>query len=237
MLFRFSFALALLLPAVARAQLILPPTSPVSWLPGQTDTTAHHWNNFAAPGAGAYPGPFAPDVAAFAPGLPAATLTETTGSGFLTGGGNLYSPGTVLAFNVQIPAYGRSTLPGGDWQTTVFVQTRSLGTEIDYAGLTLAWTAAGVPQSLASAAAFFTQELERTPLGGFGGFAVSRIWGFNVPYSPTGLTLGFAAAGSSLSLDQVRVDTFVTAVPEPGGLILVGSAVVAWGLRRRGPVR
>jgi hypothetical protein len=235
--FRFSFALALVFPTVAPAQLILPPTSPISWSPGHPDTTAHHWNNFAAPGAGVYPGPFTPDVAAFAPGLPAATLTETTGGGFLTGGGNLYSPGTALAFNVQLPAYNRSALPGPGWQTTVFVQTRSLGTEIDYAGLTLAWTEAGVPQSLASAAAFFTQELERTPLGGFGGFAVSRIWGFNVPYSPAGFTLGFAAAGTSLSLDQVRVDTFVAVVPEPGGLILFGTAAAAWGLRRRGARR
>jgi hypothetical protein len=216
----------------APAQMLTPPDTPFGWAAGAGNSVAYHWNNFAL--GGTYPGPFTPDQALFGPGLPAATLTETTGTAFLTGGGNIYAPSTAIAVSATIPNYALSTGPGGAHQTTVFLQTRTLGSEIDYAGLTLSWTQGAGLMSMTPASANYFQELERAPLGGFGGFSVTRIWGFDVPFNPGEFVVTFAGAASSVSLDQFRVDTFTTPVPEPSALVLLGAAAaVAWRRRTR----
>lgn len=209
--------------STARAQLILPPSSPISWTAGQTDSTAYHWDNFSS--GGTYPGPFAPDQESFHPGLPNASLTELSGQAFLTGGGNIYSPTATVAISATLPNYGHSAAPGSAFSTTVFVQTRSLGSELDYANVTLGWIDANGAQTFTPANAFYDQELERVPLGGFGGFSVTHIWGFSLPSNPVQFSLNFSAAGPSMSLDQLRIDTLVTPVPEPSALMFLSCAV------------
>ena len=221
--------LLLLSPTSVIAQLVLPPNAPINWTAGDPNTTSYHWNNFSL--GGSYPGPFAPDQFSFHPGLPNASLTELNGGGFLSAGGNLYSQGTVNSISAALPNYNLASSPGS-WATTVFVQTRTLGNEIDYANLALSWTDGSGPHTLTSASAFHHQELEHVPMGGFGGFMATHIWGFNVPTNPSQFTLSFAGSADSVSLDQVRVDTFATPVPEPSSFLLVGGGLVALWRRR-----
>jgi hypothetical protein len=223
-------ALFIASPTSVIAQLVLPGSAPINWSAGAVNSTAYHWNNFLL--GGTYPGPLVPDQATFNPGLSNAGLTETTGMAFLTSGGNIYSPSFAIAISTTLPNYNFSSTPGGDWNTTVFVQTRTIGSEINYAGLTLGWTDGVGPQSVTTAQAFYSQELERVPNPGFGGFVVTNIWGFNVPFNPSQFTLNFAGAESSVSLDQLRVDTFATPVPEPSSMMLLGGAALAWWRRR-----
>ncbi|MFL5330174.1 MAG: PEP-CTERM sorting domain-containing protein [Gemmataceae bacterium] len=217
--------------SAAQAQILLPPAAPFGWNAGDPNTTAFHWNNFAA--GGTYPGPFVPDQAAFHPGLANASLMETLGGGFLTGGGNLYSQGVPMHIAATLPNYDFSTSPSGGWSTTVYVQTRTLGNELDYAGLTLNWIDLAGAHTLTPASAFLNQELEHTPLGGFGGFAATHLWGFAVPASPSQFTLSFGGALDSVSLDQLRVDTQVSPVPEPSSLLLLTGAGLAFWRRQR----
>jgi len=224
--------LGLVMLGPVQAQILIPPAAPFSWAPGDNSSTAFHWDNFSL--GGTYPGAFTPDRTAFGPGLPAAMLTETTGTAFLTGGGNIYAPSTAIAVTATIPNYAFSEGPGGTFLTALYLQTRTLGSEIDYAGLTVSWQQSGGLESFTPANASFDQELERAPLGGFGGFAVTRIWGFDVLNNPGQFVVSFAGATSSVSLDQLRVDTFTTAVPEPSALTLVGAAALAaWPRRAR----
>lgn len=225
----FVFAIVFASPLSVKAQLVLPGTAPITWNAGDTNSTSYHWSNFNV--GGTYPGPFTPNQPSFNPGLANASLTETTGLGFVTGGGNIYSPSFAIGVTATLPNYNFSSSPGGGWNTTVYVQTRTLGSEINYPGLTLGWND-GAAQSMTSSQAFYSQELERVPLGGFGGFSVTKIWGFNVPYNPSQFTLNFLGAESSVSLNQVRIDTFATPVPEPSSMLLLGGAAVAVWRRR-----
>ncbi len=218
--------------AGAHGQVVIPPSSPIGWSVGATNTTAFHWDNFNL--GGTYPGPLAPDAASFHPGLPNASLIETTGLGFPTGGGNIYSPSAPLAFTVTLPNYGFSVSPGGPWTTTIFVQTRTLGSEVDYPNLNLTWIDGGGSHTLNTSNAFLSNETERVALGGFGGFSVTHIWGFNVPNNPAQFTLAFAAASSSMSFDQLRVDTLTSPVPEPSAMLLAGAAMTIGWWRRKG---
>lgn len=165
----------------------------------------------------------------------AALLSETSGVAFVTSGGNLYSPTGPTAFTVTVP---EADVPAPPHDVTAVVQIKTLGTELDDGSITLNGLA---PVDRA--------ELFRSELGGFGGADVETWLLFNVPYAAFGegtpgvenLTLEFAAAGSSMSLDRLSIDTAVrpfgfydeaNPVPEPtsAAVLLAGVALVA---RRR----
>ena len=134
------------------------------WSRGDASSTYYEWDDFTSAIA-----PNAPDVGAIPAALPegwtAPTVLETTGTAFLTSTGNIYSFTTVLAFEVQVPA---EALAGGT--TTVLLQTKTLGREIDPATI----VCDGQPP-------VEVVELYRFNLGPddiFGGDLVETLWRF-----------------------------------------------------------
>jgi len=172
------------------------------------------WQNF---GTGA--GPNAPDAGSYAGGsFSDGTLSwnarDVSGFGLVTGGGNLYGPGGALTVEVSIPAFDLGQ-PG---TTTVWLQVRTLGTEV-------------LPGSvlLGGAAAVEVTELSRVALGGFGGFQVDTLWRFEVAADAAGHAIVFSASGPHMSVDALSVDTY-TQVPAPGAaMMLLG----AWAMPSR----
>jgi hypothetical protein len=151
---------------------------------------------------------------------------DVPGIAFLTGGGNIYSFSGATQFTLS----DATTYTAG--LGLVVFQTETLGTELDYAGVALTYNLGGGPVSLTSS----RTETFRTPLGGFGGSSVGSLWQWDLSgLGVNSFTINFDAAGSSLSLDAVALDTVATPVPEPATTGLVTAGVLgglAW-LRRR----
>jgi hypothetical protein len=181
---------------VCRAEFVTP--DPFGWSRGAPASTYAEWNIFQSPG-----GPNPPDVGQFPspppPGWPPHNVAETTGSAFITGGGNIYSFSAPTAFDVGAPGYGL----GPAWRTTVLMQVRTLGSEVDHASVRLG--------DLSPAERV---ELGREPLGGFGGFLVDTLYRFEVPENPAGYVVRFSAAASSMSLDRVALDAIARCVAD-----------------------
>jgi hypothetical protein len=178
-----------------------------------------------------------------------ASLSELGGNGaFVTGGGlgNIYSFNAPMSFEVTIP---EADVPTPAHNVTAIVQIKALGTELDYASVKLNGLS---PVDAATL-------LDGTAAGGFGGADVETWYAFNIPYSDFGdgvpgveeLLLSFEAAGSSMSLDRLSVDTIIrpfgftgvtnpapgtNPIPEPGTLILF-AAGAAMAVRRPGVKR
>ena len=145
------------------------------------------------------------------------TITQTVEGAFIAGSGNIYSFGSVNDFDLVIDS---SDLSGP--VTTVAVQFKTLGTELDYDSILLD----GLTPT-------FTEELFRQELGGFGGFDVEYLAIWRLGQALTSYQVDFTAAGSSLSLDEVRVDAYAS-VPEPSTVTLLGGmALTGLMLRRR----
>lgn len=162
---------------------------------GNPLSTYQEWTGFASATA-----PNLPNSASSNPnGI--ATLQELTGGAFLTSGGNIYSFAVATSFEVLIPDYGL----GENYSTTVVLQLRTLGATVDLDSITCNGTA------------FDTAELlYEEPLGGFGG--ILRDWKFewsgisgNVELN----TILFEAAGPSMSLARVSVDTLAAEASLP----------------------
>lgn len=152
-----------------------------------------------------------------------ASLSELIGGAFVTSGGNIYSPGAPVQFLVTVPGYATVAEPGTNFQ----VQVRTIGTELDTSSMTVD----GLPASTLPGYSY--EELARTPLGDFGA-QVDHRFQFYVPSTQAGFALGFGSEESSLSLDQVAIDSYanVNVVPEPTSLVgLAGSGLLL--LRRR----
>jgi hypothetical protein len=163
------------------------------WSRGDAATSYYEWDDFSTA-----TGLNAPDIASFPSPLPVGwvepSVLETTGTGFLTSTGNIYAIEHVLEFEINIPAE-----PVAAGTTTVVVQTRTQGREID--PLTMICNGVSPVE---------TVELYRLYLGpdGIGGGSiVETLWRFEVP-ADGALTIVFAANGESLSFDRVSVDTF-----------------------------
>ncbi len=214
-----ALIVVLVASAPASADFVVPDGSNFEWTRGVTpNSTAAQWETFTSPA-----GPNAPAAGAFAGGtLPGAapawnTFDRNTFS-FITGGGNIYSFAGVVAPQVDVPSFGL----GSGYTTTILLQTRIQGTEINPASLLIDGVA---PVQVT--------ELFRQPLGGFGGALVDTLWRFELPGNASGYTIRFEALSSSMSLDRIAVDTF-TVIPGPGtAALLVFAGGISGGRRRK----
>jgi hypothetical protein len=187
---------------------------------GEANTVYSHWDVFTSP-AGANSPDFAGSLG---------TITETTGSAFLTSGGNLYNAGAASAFELAV-----SLSFAAD---TVLLQTLSQGTELNYGGVQLGYTPSGGSEVLLSWDRSITVGTEA--LGGFGGSAIATAYEWDLgALGVQDFTLYFEATGAHLSLDQVVMDlgpaASLSAVPEPSTyafLLALGSFVGVVARRR-----
>jgi hypothetical protein len=156
-----------------------------------------------------------------------ASITQLDPVGAVLGSGNIYV-GIGGAANVRIDY--SSLNPVGE----VFLQIRTLGTEMNYAGLRLNYTTGSGPVSV-GANPFV---LAAVPSQGFPGQNISLgyNWTINDP-TVTAFNVSFLATGEHLSLDAVTLDVLpVGAVPEPStwALGIFGLGAIAVAIRRRG---
>lgn len=183
--------------------------SPPGWSRGAVNTTYQHWDVFKAVN---HPLNHPADFGLFNPaGVP--NLADNGGGSVVTGSGNLYSPGAPEDIDITVPNYGLA----GALSTTIILQTRTLGTEINPSTVKIG----GVSPNT-------TQELSRASLGGQG-FDVETLWRWDLPGNATQYLVEFTAVETSLSLGSAAVDTF-TSVPEPGAAALIVSAGLALGV-------
>lgn len=155
-----------------------------------------------------------------------ASITQLDPVGTVLGSGNIYV-GIGGAANVRIDY--SSLEPVGE----VFLQIRTLGTEMNYSGLRINYTTGSGPVSVGAT----PMVLDAAPAQGFPGQNISLgyVWTLNDP-SVTGFNVTFQATGEHLSLDAVTLDVLpVGAVPEPSTWALgaLGIAAMTLAARRR----
>lgn len=159
-----------------------------------------------------------------------AGMLYQTGSstGFLTGGGNIYSFAEATGFTItDANSYAAQT---------VILQLGTIGTLPDY-------TSVFLRVGDVDYAPTYTETLASAPSGGMGGTTVdwAAQWDLSAIGGATAYSVIFMASGSSMSLDYVSLDSSggtspvnLIAVPEPGtgvlGFACVGSLIL---LRRR----
>lgn len=163
------------------------------WSRGSAGTSYFSWDDFAsatlanAPDAGAFPVPLPG-------GWVSPTVQETSGTAFVTSTGNIYSFTTVLSFEAVVPA---EPVSGGT--TTVLLQTRTMGREVDHATL--------LCNGVAPVEHVELYRLNLGPQDVFGGDLVDAFWRFEVPATGA-VTIAFDATDVSMSLDRLEVDTY-----------------------------
>lgn len=184
------------------------------------------WESFTIP----VGGPNFPDSAATTTND--AVLIQTVAPDFstppgilVTGAGNIYSGfqnmNVIIGDNAPAPL------------STVWLQTRTLGSEWNYASIVLSYTdSQGQPQNIAPSS---FQELSRVPgppLFGNPTVNVERlfVWDFSSIADPVqSFSIHLTHSDPHLSIDTVELDTL--SIPTPGALTLASLALV--GLRRR----
>ncbi len=163
---------------------------------GAALSSSGYWETFTA--AAGHPGN-RPDR----PGAnTAAVLIQTDPNAFLTGSGNIYNlTGTSRFMLTDIT----SRTVG-----TVVLQSRTIGSELDYGSLRLSWTNATGAHSLAPQ----TQvELNRGSQAGLGA-TVSWLSQWDLSgLSVTQYTVSFQAAAPSVSFDALTIDTCEKPIP------------------------
>lgn len=217
--FLVSVPSLLALASMAMGDFVVPDGVNYPWVRGSTTNSAYaQYEVFTAPA-----GPNAPDVGSFAggtlpPTAPAWNVFDTSGGSFVTGGGNIYSPSVPTNIHVTTPNFEL----GAAYATTILLQVRTQGTEINPSSM-----------NIGSIAPAFTQELFRQQLGGFGGFLVDTLYLWELPGNALSYEIRFDALEASMSLDRVAVDTFAAVIPAPGGAALLGLGGIVFGRWRR----
>ncbi len=220
--------------------------APTTWTRGQTFPdggafTYQHWDNFSDDNAedGTVITDGSPDVGLVNPyGSPVVKELGNAGAFITNGGnGNIYSFSGATSFEVTVPEFD---VPSPEHHVTAIVQTKTVGTELDYGSV-----------KFNGLSPVDTAELSRVSVGSPGGATdtVESWFLFNIPYSafgdgvtgPVELLLTFEAAGGSMSLDQLSIDTAIqpgffaepNPVPEPTALAVLGLTGALTLLRRR----
>jgi hypothetical protein len=163
---------------------------------GSSQARAGYWETFSAAVGGAGNGADRPGATT------AARLWQTDPAAFLTGSGNIYNLDGTSAFVIS------NTTPFT--LGTVVLQTRTLGTELDYASPLLTFTNASGPQAVAPVARV---ELNRGTQPGLGA-TVSTLWQWNLTGSNVAsYAITFRAAGPSTSFDAMTLDEAASFAP------------------------
>lgn len=188
---------------------------------GTANSEAGYWESFTV----AYGAPG--NLADKAGSTTGAILTQNGSPGsFITGTGNIYD------FSEGIQAF-QLTDATSFTLGTVVLQTRTLGSELDYSSVSLFYTDGSGTHSLAPTSYL---ELDRgTTLGA----SVSSLFQWNL----TGLavneySISFNGAGPSVSFDAMTLDTWnqhTLVVPEPStyALLGLGSLMLGWRTLRK----
>ncbi|MCH2186436.1 PEP-CTERM sorting domain-containing protein [Myxococcota bacterium] len=188
----------LVLVGSAQAAFIDPSSVTPGWSRTDYGTTYQAWDVFTAPSGNA------PDVANDNPNG-TATVSETNGVAFVTGGGNIYAMSGSPAFSVEVP-----NSPATD-TSSVLLQLQTIGSEVIFPSVLIN----GVGPSQ-------TAELSRIsiPAGPPGTFADQvetwYLWTGVIAAGEINITFG---GPPHLSLASVSVDT--STVPEPSTALLV----------------
>lgn len=173
-------------------------------------TTFQQWDVFSTANQNEVNYPNVPGVGVNVDGPPlnpagSATIAETTGVAFLTGG-NIYSFSAPTSFRLETP---NSNL-GASASTKVLLQIRTRGSTPDFSSFTFNEVA------LTMLAGYSYAELFREEIsGGFGGTTIDHKLEFIVPGSRALDTVRFSASASSMSLDRVSLDTIALASSPP----------------------
>jgi hypothetical protein len=191
---------------------------------GLPDTAYAGWDSFTV--AIGLPGNL-PDLPSATP-FTSAVLVQNNPTAFITGGGNIYSFAAPLDFALDFSTAFTAGL--------VVLQTRTIGNVLAPGSFVLSyldnglWAPFGAPSR--------TNLYSGTFGGAFGGSDEIDRWTWTLPDSLAAADwrITFVAAGSSLSLDALRLD--VAAIPEPSTYALLFGlatvALVALRSRRRG---
>lgn len=214
----------------ASAAFVVPNGVNYAWTRGTTAKSSWaEWNVFTSVG-----GPNSPDVGTFIGGAfpetaPAFNVFDSNSSSgsFITSGGNIYSFSGVISPQIEFGNFGFGT----SYNTTILIQVRTLGNELNASSVTLNGSIAPVE----------TTELARSTLGGFGGFEVDTLFRFELTENLGSYVVDFDAQTTSMSLDRVAIDTYafipgpspLAGVPSPGVASVLGLAALTARTRRR----
>jgi len=178
------------LSAQAAADFITP--GAYGWVRGDADSAYFEWDLFTSASGGN-----APDIGQFPGELPDGWVTpdviDSTGTAFVTGSGNFYSPFGPINLRVTVPNYGY-----GSGQTTLLVQVATEGNELDYDGV----RAMGETPVETT---FITREV------GDMGFAVEVLFAFTIGGNPGEIVIDIPTADAHVSVDRIAVDTLALA--------------------------
>lgn len=182
--------------------------SPTHWQRDEAGATYQAWDVFTLVEGETFPsagGEHRPDVGYFGPLATGTSVVETSGDGLLTSTGNIYSPVAATSFRVENANY---SLNAG--QTTLVLQIGTRGTEIEPASLVLK---AGEGENAISLPPAHAKTLRDEQVGSAVGSvrALERWYLWALPGNLGSYAIEFSAAGTSMSLTELTLDTFTGA--------------------------